>query len=205
MYSTININSFKEEAFPKQLEILRFLKKANLQSLKINSLDLKKFFSFVFAILLIIISTVIVIAISPIILYFLISGYNKAKKIDKNLKEFLNALETQKISIDDYEKAIEIKNDIEKHNDLFLNAYIIFGKIGLKKYSKKINSIQITLLKIREFVISTYTIDKSEIFDSEEDFEEYKEAFSCFNDIWNYETPDEDRKIIFDIKNKEAC
>lgn len=46
----------------------------------------------------------------------------------------------------------------------------------------------------------TYTINSSELFESEADFSEYQKTFEAMEDIWNYPTTAEDQKIVFEQK-----
>ena len=55
------------------------------------------------------------------------------------------------------------------------------------------SSFESLLIAMRE----TYHINANEVFETDEEYKQNNEALKAFADIWDYDTPEEDKQLIF--------
>lgn len=140
------------------------------------------------------------IAMSPLLLagYFLTSWL--FKRIEKELsthKEQLSA-SINNLSIK------EIKEEEEGLVDILNHVAFVAEKFRssdvTNSISRRVNSIELTLKDLVQLTQKQYKFSKDEFFDTNEDFSAFQDAFSELNDIWSYETTDDEHQFVMETK-----
>lgn len=57
--------------------------------------------------------------------------------------------------------------------------------------------LMVSFEKVLKAIQNSYHLNADDIFKTEKEYKENNEALKVFSDIWNYETPDEDKEFIF--------
>jgi hypothetical protein len=128
----------------------------------------------------------------------LISSHNKIIRINKYIVKRLYKIdyselkEFESICINAFnglQEAVRVCNDCSFRSEC-------------KDLIKELNypllrSFEITLTAIQE----TYQL-KSSLFEERSDYKEYVASMQSLSDIWNYETPDKDKELVFNHNAK---
>lgn len=130
--------------------------------------------------------------------FLYVSLRNLSRDIIKNKNNIISDIEKKNIKYEDLMELEETINKLIKRiSDMRLKIWSL--ELPANQY---IDIIISHLKDIKSISISRYSFLKDEIFDNEDDFKAYNESLSVFNDIWDFNTPESSKKIVFDLKNK---
>jgi hypothetical protein len=169
----------------------------------VPSLALTKLIKFVGAWTGIIGLTLVLIALSPLIalLVFGISkAFSRMKKDSEKLKirfeETYMSMEFNQLKKEE-EELDGILSNLRLLNKEKLPESKLF--ISLKRNTE---SIIKNFEDIQNLLVSRYTFNKDEMFESDEEFAAYQEALKSLGDFWDYESTPEEKEYVFNQKNK---
>ena len=169
----------------------------------IPSLALTKLVKFVGAWTGIIGLTLVLIALSPLIIllvFGIVKAFSRMKKDSEKLKlrfeETYMSLDFNQLQKEE-EELEEILTSLRLLNEEKLRESKLFPSI-----SRNTESIIKNFENIQNLLVSRRTFNKDEMFESDEEFTAYQEAMKSLGDVWGYESTPEEKEYVFNQRNK---
>lgn len=144
------------------------------------------------------------IALSPIIALFLwsvtlmykrlarkFSAIKKEAIVEINKSSFEDLKEFEKITDKLYTTLKKMHKEMASAKNLWV----------FKGFYRAVESIYNDLTEMRKAAENRYHFCMKDLFSSEEEYNKYCEELKGLGDIWEYETSDAERKVVFDLKN----
>jgi len=175
---------------------LRFVEKSTTVSIVFNrvALTIKNWFGIVGAVLL-------GIALLPIIVIFGLIFNPIYSRLDKSFKmKVTNKEDLKKLSFNElmeFEKHLLIlKSKLDRSID----------KIEFWPFNK-ISERSVSILKSTDLLLEQtkflYTLQKEDVFTSDEDFTAYQNALADLADVWSYDSTVEEKREAYNLKKKK--
>ena len=199
---TLSYNqNFTIEQFEGQIKIIDPVDTAFYQSYKTS----KKFFSFIKQFTGVIGILALALVLSPLL--FIGIGicalvYDRlAKKMaqikPKALKEinklsFEEIKEFEAITNKFFKKAKAFRKDMESSQNIW----------PFRSIYKNLVSIDNDIDEMVKATEARYHFNMRELFSTEEEYQKYCEELKGLSDVWDYESSDEEMKLVFDLKKK---
>ena len=145
---------------------------------------------------------IVLIAFSPIIaivLFALVKAFSRMRKDSEKLR--LQVKETYlTMSFEELEREEAELNKVLSH---LKQARDEMGDSKLfPSVPRNLSAVIQNFESIENMLVSRRTIAKDEMFDSEEEFQEYQEAMKSLGDVWNYESTSEEKEYVFNRNKK---
>lgn len=146
---------------------------------------------------------VVFLALSPILLLLLFFTNRALSKLNRKSEKLKSKFEREYKTFS-FDKLKEEESELEK---VLLTLKEMKDGIPpdtriLRSVNKNLNAIVNNLEYIRTLLKSRYTLSKDDVFDSDEEFEEYQKAMATLNDVWGYKSTKEEQEYLFKHKNK---